>query len=99
MTTMSPTAAPAGRAPAASARQGGKVLRRTPQAWLFLAPFAVIYLAFMVGPMIWMIVASFFNTSTVRSGLGSFAGLDNYKEMFARDDDCSTLRHTLHITL
>src|SRR5699024_3390954 len=99
MTTMSPTAAPAGRAPAASARQGGKVLRRTPQAWLFLAPFAVIYLAFMVGPMIWMIVASFFNTSTVRSGLGSFAGLDNYKEMFARDDFWSSLWHTLQFTL
>ncbi|ACU86705.1 permease component of ABC-type sugar transporter [Brachybacterium faecium DSM 4810] len=99
MTTMSPTAAPAGRAPAASARQGGKVLRRTPQAWLFLAPFAVIHLAFMVGPMIWMIVASFFNTSTVRSGLGSFAGLDNYKEMFARDDFWSSLWHTLQFTL
>lgn len=99
MTTMSPTAPPTPQEPAARSRQGGKVLRRTPQAWLFLAPFALIYLAFMVGPMIWMFVASFFNTSTVRSGLGSFAGLDNYLEMFGRDDFWSSLWHTLQFTL
>ena len=99
MTTMSPTAPPTPRAPAAPPGRGGKVLRRTPQAWLFLAPFALIYLAFMVGPMIWMFVASFFNTSTVRSGLGSFAGFDNYLEMFARDDFWCSLWHTLQFTL
>src|SRR5699024_6583601 len=99
MTTMSPTAPPAGRAPTTRSRPGGAVTRRTPQAWLFLAPFALIYLAFMVGPMIWMFVASFFNTSTVHSGLGSFAGLDNYVEMFGRDDFWSSLWHTLQFTL
>lgn len=99
MATMSPSAAPAGSAPSVPSRRGGKELRRTPQAWLFLAPFAVIYLAFMVGPMIWMVVASFFNTSTVRAGLGSFAGLDNYREMFGRDDFWSSLWHTLQFTL
>src|SRR5699024_12002127 len=55
--------------------------------------------AFMVGPMIWMFVASFFNTSTVHSGLGSFAVLDNYMEMFGRDDFWSSLWHTLKFTL
>src|SRR5699024_9760103 len=99
MTTMSPPAPPVGRAPATRSRPGGATTRRTPQAWLFLAPFAVIYLAFMVGPMIWMFVASFFNTSTVHSGLGSFAGLDNYMEMFGRDDFWSSLWHTLQFTL
>ncbi|ASK65648.1 sugar ABC transporter permease [Brachybacterium avium] len=99
MTTMSPTAPPAPGARVARPPKGGKVQRRTPQAWLFLAPFAVIYLAFMVGPMIWMVVASFFNTSTVHSGLGSFAGLDNYLEMFRRDDFWSSLWHTLQFTL
>ncbi|WP_341853819.1 ABC transporter permease subunit [Brachybacterium sp. GPGPB12] len=99
MTTMSPTAPPAGRAQGTRSRPGGAVTRRTPQAWLFLAPFAVTYLAFMVGPMVWMFVASFFNTSTVRPGLGSFAGLDNYLEMFGRDDFWSSLWHTLQFTL
>ena len=99
MTTMSPPAPPVGRAPATRSRPGGATTRRTPQAWLFLAPFALIYLAFMVGPMIWMFVASFFNTSTVHSGLGSFAGLDNYMEMFGRDDFWSSLWHTLQFTL
>lgn len=87
MTTSSPTA---GRS---------AVRRRTPQAWLFLAPFILFYAAFMIGPTIWMMIASFFNTSTVRSGLGSFAGLDNYLEMFSRDDFWSSLWHTLQFTL
>ncbi len=33
-----------------------------------------------------MIVSSFFNTSTVRTGLGSFAGFANYAEMLAGAD-------------
>ena len=99
MTTMSPAAPSASRAPAPRPSPGGKVQRRTPQAWLFLAPFAVVYLVFMVGPMVWMFVASFFNTSTVHSGLGSFAGFDNYLEMLTRDDFWSSLWHTLQFTL
>ena len=59
----------------------------------------IFYLAFMVGPMIWMFVASFFHTSTVESGLGQFAGLENYAEMFAREDFWSALWHTLQFTL
>ena len=90
MTTTSPTARRS--APqAAPPRRTTSMRRRTPQAWLFLAPFVLFYAAFMIGPTIWMVVASFFNTSTVRSGLGSFAGLDNYAEMFSRDDFWSSL--------
>lgn len=99
MTTMSPTAPVTDGTAAPRSGQGGKVQRRTPQAWLFLAPFALVYAAFMVGPMIWMFVASFFNTSTVHAGLGSFAGFDNYLEMFGRDDFWSSLWHTLQFTL
>ena len=55
-------------------------LRRgdTGRAWLFMAPFGIFYLAFLIGPTIYMIIASFFNTSMVRTDLGSFAGLANY---------------------
>ncbi|PZE85253.1 carbohydrate ABC transporter permease [Curtobacterium sp. MCBD17_032] len=67
--------------------------------WLFLAPFGLFYAAFLLGPTIWMIVTSFFNTSTVRTGLGSFAGFANYAEMLGRSDFWSSLWHTLQFTL
>ncbi|WIE74967.1 sugar ABC transporter permease [Curtobacterium sp. MCSS17_007] len=67
--------------------------------WLFLAPFGLFYVAFLLGPTVWMLVTSFFNTSTVRTGLGSFAGFANYAEMLGRSDFWSSLWHTLQFTL
>lgn len=67
--------------------------------WLFLAPFGVFYLAFLIGPTISMIVTSFFNTSLVRSGLGSFAGFGNYAEMLSRPDFWSSMWHTVQFTI
>ncbi len=64
-------------------------------AWWFLAPFAIMYVLFLLGPTIYMIVASFFNTSLVQAGLGSFAGLGNYVEMLTRPDFQSALWHTV----
>nr|WP_240977607.1 sugar ABC transporter permease [Planctomonas sp. JC2975] len=69
------------------------------RAWLFLAPFGIFYLAFLLGPTIYMLVMSFFNTSMVRTGLGSFAGLANYEEMLSRPDFWNSLWHTLQFTL
>jgi multiple sugar transport system permease protein len=68
-------------------------------AWLFLAPFGLFYLAFLLGPTVWMIITSFFNTSTVRTGLGSFAGFKNYGEMLSRADFWSAMWHTLQFTI
>ncbi|HEY5221456.1 MAG TPA: sugar ABC transporter permease [Microbacteriaceae bacterium] len=68
-------------------------------AWLFLAPFGIFYLAFLLGPTVWMLIASFFNTSAVRPGLGSFAGFANYGEMLGRADFWSAMWHTLQFTL
>jgi multiple sugar transport system permease protein len=67
--------------------------------WLFLAPFGLFYVAFLLGPTVYMIVTSFFNTSTVRTGLGTFAGFANYAEMLGRSDFWSSLWHTLQFTL
>ena len=67
--------------------------------WLFLAPFGVFYLAFLIGPTIAMIVTSFFNTSLVKSGLGSFAGFANYAEMLSRPDFWSSMWHTVQFTI
>ncbi len=73
--------------------------RRPRPAWLFLAPFAIMYLLFLVGPTIYMIVASFFETSLVKGGLGAFAGLSNYAEMLTRPDFQSAMWHTVLFTL
>jgi len=49
-------------------------------AWLFLAPFTLFYVIFLIGPTIYMFVMSFFNTSLVRPGLSDFAGISNYSD-------------------
>ena len=67
--------------------------------WLFLAPFGLFYVAFLIGPAIAMLVVSFFNTSLVTPGLGSFAGLGNYAEMLTRADFWSAMWHTVQFTL
>jgi len=76
-----------------------RAVRDTRSAWLFIAPFGIFYLAFLLGPTIYMFVMSFFNTSTVRTGLGSFAGFANYAEMLTRADFWSSLWHTLQFTI
>lgn len=68
-------------------------------AWLFLAPFGIFYILFLIGPTIYMFVVSFFNTSIVSNGIGSFAGLGNYREMLGREDFWSSMWHTLQFTL
>jgi len=101
------TTAPAATRPArAVAATPSTPQRRSPlsrgdarPAWLFLLPFALFYLAFLIGPTIWMLITSFFNTSTVRSGLGTFAGFANYGEMLSRADFWSSMWHTLQFTI
>jgi multiple sugar transport system permease protein len=92
--------------PPRTVRKNATVQDRSPlargdsrSAWLFLAPFAIFYLAFLIGPTIWMLITSFFNTSTVKPGLGSFAGFANYAEMLTRADFWSALWHTLQFTI
>jgi multiple sugar transport system permease protein len=72
---------------------------RTRTAWLFLAPFLAFYVLFVIGPAIYGLVMSFFNTSLVRSGLGSAAGLANYQEIFGSSAFWWALLHTLQFTL
>jgi multiple sugar transport system permease protein len=68
-------------------------------AWAFLAPFGVFYVLFLLGPAIAMLVVSFFNSSTVNPGLGTFAGFGNYAEMFGRADFWDAMWHTLQFTI
>jgi multiple sugar transport system permease protein len=68
-------------------------------ALLFLAPFLVLYLLFIVGPAVYGLVMSFFDTSMVSTGLGTFAGLDNYAEALTSSDFWSSLWHTIWFTI
>ncbi|MCI2238184.1 sugar ABC transporter permease [Paenibacillus sp. TRM 82003] len=71
----------------------------TKPAWLFIAPFALFYVLFLIWPTIYMVVASFFNTSIVQEGFGSFAGFGNYQEMLTRPEFWSAMWHTLQFTI
>jgi multiple sugar transport system permease protein len=69
------------------------------KAMLFLAPFLVLYLAFIIGPAIYMVVMSFFDTSLVKSGLGDFAGFGNYAEALRSGDFWASMWHTVWFTI
>ena len=65
----------------------------------FLAPFLLLYVLFLVGPSLYGLVMSFFNTSLVQGGLGTFAGLANYAEAFRSPEFWASLWHTVWFTI
>jgi multiple sugar transport system permease protein len=77
----------------------GKTERQERSALGFLAPFVVLYLLFIIGPALYGLVMSFFNTSLVQPGLSSFAGLSNYAEALTNADFWSSLWHTVWFTI
>ena len=75
---------------------------RPPRNWGnfgLVTPFLVFYILFLVGPLVYDVVLSFFNTSLVKSGLGSFAGFANYTELFGDSRFWSAMWHTILFTL
>jgi multiple sugar transport system permease protein len=93
---------PAQRAPAApgvSTRDTTSRPGHGRSAVWFLAPFVVLYILFIIGPAIYGVIISFFNTSMVHGGLGSFAGFHNYGEALGSADFWSSLWHTLWFTI
>jgi multiple sugar transport system permease protein len=87
---------PAGAPPGEGAR---KQPDHTRPALLFLAPFVILYVLFIIGPAIYGLVMSFFDTSMVKSGLGDFAGFDNYAEALGSADFWAALWHTIWFTI
>lgn len=71
----------------------------TRSAFVFLAPFLILYVLFVIGPALYGLVMSFFDTSLVKSGLGKFAGLSNYVEAFKSSDFWSSMWHTVWFTI
>ena len=102
-TIAGPTGAAAARAHGAR-RAGGR--RRTSEsftgrrsgAWM-TTPFMVLYLLFLIGPLIYGVVMSFFNSSIVHSGLGKFAGVNNYREALTDRAFWDSMWHTVQFTI
>ena len=67
--------------------------------WLFLAPFGLFFLLFLVWPVIYMFITSLFNTTIVAKGYGTFAGFGNYAEMLTLPLFWQSLGHTLYFTV
>jgi multiple sugar transport system permease protein len=68
-------------------------------AAMFLAPFIVLYVLFIIGPALYGLVMSFFDTSLVKSGLGEFAGFSNYSEALQSSEFWHALWHTIWFTI
>jgi len=66
---------------------------------VFLAPFLVLYLLFVIGPTVYAFILSLFNGSLVKPGLGSWAGLANYAEATSSSEFWSSLWHTIYFTI
>jgi multiple sugar transport system permease protein len=82
------------------AREGGSGRQSVARpAWLFIAPFAIFYLLFLIWPVFYMFITSFFNTTLVKTGFGTFAGFGNYGEMLTKPEFWSALWHTIQFTL
>ncbi len=84
---------------AAQPPRGGRAEHHGRPAAAFLAPFLIVYVLFIIGPALYGLVMSFFNTSLVQPGLGSFAGLENYAEALQSRDFWSSLWHTVWFTI
>lgn len=68
-------------------------------AWLFIAPFGIFFVLFLIWPVIYMFITSMFDTTLVRPGFGSFVGFANYAEMLSRADFWEALWHTIQFTI
>lgn len=66
--------------------------------WTLLAPFLILYVGFLIGPTLYGLLMSFFDTSLVRSGLSGFAGLSNYADVFRSADFWAAMWHTALFT-
>jgi len=94
--------APAVSLPRTAAKGSERRVARPRRNWGnlgLLGPFMVLYVLFLIGPLLYDVVMSFFNTSLVLPGLGSFAGLANYRELFGDSRFWQAMWHTIEFTL
>jgi multiple sugar transport system permease protein len=98
VTTTETEVRPRADTPAPQPRSGGAERHGWPAAG-FLAPFLILYLAFIIGPALYGLLMSFFDTSLVKPGLGHFAGFGNYALALQSADFWHSLWHTIWFTI
>jgi multiple sugar transport system permease protein len=99
MTTTTTLAAPAGPRERAGRRGGGGSGSERRAGWALSTPFIVLYLLFLVGPVLIGVLISVFNTTTVTSGLGDYVGVSNYRDVLSSGDFWSSMWHSVLFTL
>ena len=67
--------------------------------WLFATPFLVLYVLFLIGPVLIGIVISLFNTATVKSGVGNWVGTANYGATLKSSAFWQSMWHSVLFTL
>jgi multiple sugar transport system permease protein len=85
--------------PAGAATGLSKRADESRAGWGLTTPFLVLYLLFVIGPAVYGIIMSFFNSSLQHSGLGGFAGADNYTQALTSSDFWQSMWHTVFFTL
>jgi multiple sugar transport system permease protein len=67
--------------------------------WLLSSPFIILYVLFLIGPVLVGVVISLFNTTTVAPGLGDFVGFSNYADVLSNKDFWASMWHSVLFTL
>ena len=85
--------------PAAAARPRllERALGRTPTAWLYVMPAAIIIVGLAIVPMVWSALLSVQDSDPIAETT-SYVGLDNYRALFDDPDFAGAVRHTLIYT-
>ena len=73
------------------------VLRETATSYMFLAPFLVFFVMFVVYPMFMCVYTSFFDATMGKEDV--FIGFQNYKTLFQDEVFWIALRNTMVIVL
>ena len=101
MTTTSAVALPARRVDSTADSVAGDHAPKDQNraGWLFAAPFLILYIAFLIGPVLIGVLISLFNTTTVKAGLGDFVGISNYADVLSSGDFWASMWHSVLFTL
>jgi multiple sugar transport system permease protein len=75
-----------------------RIFGETPTAWLYIAPAVVIIIGLAVVPVLWSLVLSFQDKDPIAETT-SWAGFDNYRDLFANDAFRGAVNHTLLYTV
>lgn len=73
------------------------VIRETVTSYLFLLPFLLFFIVFVIYPMFMCVYTSFFDATMGREDI--FVGFENYKRLFADDVFWIALKNTMVIVL